>query len=127
MIECSRPGAPIIVGIAVMTVVLAGPAAASDDPDRQTCVQSAPAGVECGAVEIVDTAGHPVSEARVTWWARDPGKGPTVGFWGLTDDCGRYFGKDLRWKYGFVEVEAPARQGDRCAGVTLRRWSWRAG
>lgn len=81
--------------------------------------------VECGAVQVVDAAGEPVPDAHVTWWARDPAIGqPTVGFWGLTDEHGWFCGKDLRNK-GFVEVEAPARQGGHCAGVTVRRWKWK--
>jgi hypothetical protein len=80
---------------------------------------------DCGAVHVVDTAGRPVPDARVTWWGRNAAiQQPTVGFWGLTDEHGGQSGNDLRSK-GFVEVEAAARQGGRCAGVTVRRWKWR--
>jgi hypothetical protein len=90
---------------------------------QAAAIEAAPQG-ECGSVQVVDAAGQPVPDARVTWWGRNPAIGPTVGFWGLTDEHGGFCGKDLRHR-GFVEVEAPARKGGRCSGVTVRRWNWK--
>lgn len=120
-----------------MAVALAAsPAlAAEDDPDREACLArvSAAAVDDCGAVEVVDAAGAPIANAKVTW--SDTKASPEVvnqnpgavwGWTGFTNGRGRVFAKELAVGPGALEIEAPSALGGRCAGVLRRRWNGKA-
>jgi hypothetical protein len=128
---------PFILGIAPMAVALAAsPALASeDDPDHEACLARASAASvdDCGAVEVVDAAGAPIANAKVTW--SDIKASPEVvnqhpgavwGWSGFTNVRGRVFAKELAVGPGALEIEAPSALGGRCAGVVRRRLKGKA-
>ena len=125
---------PLMLRVAPMAVALATfPAlAASDDPDREACLQrpSVAAVDDCGGVEVVDAAGRPVANAKVTW-SDDKASAALIrlhpgAVWswsGVTNAHGRVFAKELAVGPGLLEVEAPIEIGGSCAGQNRRRWS----
>jgi hypothetical protein len=102
------------------------------EQERKDCLQapSFAAVGECGAVEVVDTAGRPIRNAKVTW-SDDKASDEmirlhpsAVWFWtGLTNEHGRVYAKELAVGPGLLQVEAPIEVGGRCAGLSQRRWS----
>ena len=114
-----EPESALIGRVLLLAVVLVGaPVSASNDGE--------------GGVEVVDPAGRPIANAKVTWWDRAwesdverINHSPTA-LWewsGVTDERGRAFARELAIGPGRLEVEAPAALGGRCAGLTRRRWS----
>jgi Carboxypeptidase regulatory-like domain len=117
-----EPESALIGRVLLLAVVLVGaPVSASNDGE--------------GGVEVVDPAGRPIANAKVTWWDRAwesdverINHSPTA-LWewsGVTDERGRAFARELAIGPGRLEVEAPAALGGRCAGLTRRRWSGKA-
>jgi hypothetical protein len=97
-------------------------------PDRPRTA-SAP---DCGAVEVVDAAGVPIANAKVTWSDDKASEEmirqhPTAvwGWSGVTNGHGRVFATELALGPGLLEVEAPIEVGGRCAGLSRSRWSGR--
>ena len=86
-----------------------------------------------GGVEVVDLAGRPISNAKVTWSDKEMDSAdaeqinlhPDALWWwsGVTDERGRAFARALAIGPGKLEVEAPVALGGRCAGLARRRWS----
>ena len=102
------------------------------EQERKECLEtvSVAAVGECGAVEVVDTAGRPITNAEVTWSddkasdemiRRHPS---AVWSWsGVTNEHGRVFAKELAVGPGLLEVQAPVELGGRCAGLSHTRWN----
>src|SRR3954464_3744660 len=131
----SRMGSSVVTSPSVIAGRPSPAAQTSEiDGERKACREtpSAALGAECGGIEVVDGAGLPVANAKVTWSDGEASEEmirqhpSAVWSWsGVTNGRGRVFAKELALGPGLLEVEAPTAIAGRCAGLSQKPWSGR--